>query len=110
MTIGEIKALEGDGSGAEEAPADAPVAETTVVEATEATETIDSKAAPLIHPAKLIDLEHDLPVALPMPVQHIKVKDGGHHDMKKTMKPAPSTASLSAPPTPDRQVVHVDPA
>ena len=102
MSIGDIRALEGDGSG-EETPADAPpVAETTVVEATEAKDTT-SKNAPLIHPAKLIDLEHDLPVRLPAPVQHIKVKENGHN-LQKSLKPATSTASLYAPPTPDRQV------
>jgi len=60
MTIGDIKALEGSGDdGGDVAAADdsapAPAAE----------ESDNNRTAPLIHPAKLIDLQRDLPVELP---------------------------------------------
>jgi hypothetical protein len=59
MSIGDIKALEGDEDDA--APADA--ASPADVPAVDA--STDKKTAPLIHPAKLIDLQRDLPVQLP---------------------------------------------
>ena len=102
MSIGEIKALEGDKGDAAPAAA-APAADTPAPEA--APVESGKVSAPLIHPAKLVDLQHDLPVALPAPISHIKVKENGAvNGAKKGIKSAPSTASLNAPPTPDRQV------
>ena len=57
MSIGDIKALEG--SDGDAAPAEGAGAGDTPAEESQ------SKSAPLIHPAKLIDLQKDLPVKLP---------------------------------------------
>ena len=105
MSIGEIKALEGDSGGAEPAPAGAPAEAAPAEAAPEPVETSNNAVAK-IFPAKLIDLEHDLPVRLPVRPSLIKVKDGAHSvgSVKKGINSAPSTASLNAPPTPDRQV------
>lgn len=107
MSIGEIKALEGDSGGAEPAPAGAPAETAAPAEAAPEPEEIGTTAVAKIFPAKLIDLEHDMPVRLPVRPSLIKVKDGQHSvsSVKKGIKSAPSTASLNAPPTPDRQVL-----
>ena len=110
MSIGEIKALEGDSGGAEAAPAGAPEEAAPAEAAPPPVETGRGSVAK-IYPAKLIDLEHDLPVRLPVRPSLIKVKDGAHSvaSVKKGIKSAPSTASLNAPPTPDRQVRALPP-
>lgn len=100
MTIGEIKALEGDSGdevAATPAPADTPAPEAPPADSSKA-------SAPLIHPAKIVDLEHDLPMRLPAPPAVIRVKENGTTEgAKKGINSAPSASSLYAPPTPDRK-------
>ena len=105
MSIGEIRALEGDSASAEAAP-EAAAAEAAPAEEAPEPEEFGKGSLAKIFPAKLIDLEHDLPVPLPIRPSLIKVKDGAPtvSSVKQGIKSAPSTASLNAPPTPDRQV------
>ena len=103
MTIGALKAMGGDDDG-DDAGKVAPAADAAPAEAT----PVDPSkgAAPIIHPAKLVDLEHDLPFQLPTPPALIKVKDvvstNGMNGEKKGIKPNVSTSSLNAPPTPTK--------
>lgn len=99
MSIADIKALQGDDVDA--APADKPAEEEA------APETKSGKAAaPIIHPAKIIDLQRDLPVKLAKKPAVIK-KENNPAKAAPAKGKSPSrigsASSLHVPTTPDRK-------
>lgn len=114
MSIADIKALEGDdggGGGGEDKPkAEAPAAEAAADGA-----GTGRKSAPVIHPAKIVDLEKDLavkmsrkPATIPKskeaPLPPLAAKDASPAKKAQTPTRMASAGSLNAPATPDRRV------